>query len=83
MMLVGRIVAGFAVGLLSMSGKFYYLPTYEFYSSFGVLTSKSTCIPIRMRSPTDSWPHRGNCPANDWNRFHCLNVGWIWLPSNA
>lgn len=25
MMLVGRIIAGFAVGLLSMSGKFLYM----------------------------------------------------------
>ena len=79
MILVGRILAGWAVGLMSMS-----VPIYQ-----------SECAHPRNRGMYDLFvfvynsPNQGDriyCgshPTNDWCWLHCLYMGRLWRLQNV
>ena len=71
MMLIGRIIAGFAVGLLSMSGK---LPAPAPFPNL-ILTPYSPRLPIRVRPSQHPWLDRRPRPANDRRGLHRFYLG--------
>lgn len=73
MVLVGRILAGWAVGLMSMS-----VPIYQ-----------SECAHPKTRGKHDAYmsedpdaksirSHCRSCAADDWCGFHRVDMGWLW-----
>jgi hypothetical protein len=72
MVLVGRIMAGWAVGVLSMS-----VPIYQSECAHPK-TRGIVHFPCTVQSMlTSHRSHRWYCPADDWCRIYRVYLGWI------
>jgi len=78
MILVGRIMAGWAVGLLSMS-----VPIYQTECAHPKTRGPYQQENAELFKTKPDRSHHWSYSADDWSRVYCLDLGRIWLFEGA